>query len=308
MSYPLASDRVTASVGAVGVLHPIIVSGCPCEGGYQIVTGFRRAHACRQLGLKWVNAYIHRIDPANKLAIFHLILSENASHRTFNVVEKSLILHKLMHKFGCDRQTVINTYLPLLGLASHGKVLDAYLPVCSFDEPIQAYLAEHDVPMAELEAFNRLSAEDRGAVFALIRSLKLGVNKIKDLLMLLDDIALRDQHPIHEILADERLQTVLRQEQTPTPQKADLVRRYLWEQRYPEFTSLEQTYQQTLKQLSLPAGVRLNTDRFFEDDRMTMDFRFRTSDELRQIAQGLMSLSGQIELQTLLDVIQGKNV
>lgn len=305
MSYPLASDRVTASVGAVGVLHPIIVSGCPCEGGYQVVTGFRRAHACRQLGLKWVNAYIHRVDPDNKLAMFHLILSENASHRTFNAVEKSLIVHKLLNQFGCDRQTILTTYLPMLGLAAHGRVLDAYLPACAFDAPMQAYLAEHDVPMGELDLFNTLSVEDRRAVFALIISLKLGVNKIKDLLALLDEIALREQRPIHSILTDERIQALLHQEQTPTPQKADLVRRYLWEQRYPEFTKLEQAYQQAVKDLHVPTGVRLSTDRFFEDDRMAVEFRFRTPDELRQAAEGLVDLAGKSELQRLLDVIQG---
>jgi hypothetical protein len=186
-------------------------------------------------------------------------------------------------------------------------VLDAYLPVCGFEEPIPAYVADHDVPMAELDLFNTLSAEDRRAVFALIIALKLGVNKIKDLLTLLDDLALREQRPIHTILADERIQTLLRQEQTPAPQKADLVRRCLWERRYPEFTSIEQTYQHTLQQLHLPAGVRFQTDRFFEDDRMTVEFRFRTPEELRQTAEDLTALARKAELQRLLDIIQGEN-
>jgi ParB-like chromosome segregation protein Spo0J len=134
MSYPLKSEKILKSVGMVGVLQPIIVSGCPCHGGYQIVAGFRRAYACRKIGIDVVNANIYQVEPENSLGVFWLVLSENASHRRFNDVEKSLILTKLTEQFHCNRDEVMRTYMPLLELSPNDKVLEIYLKIADFEE------------------------------------------------------------------------------------------------------------------------------------------------------------------------------
>lgn len=305
MSYPTESERIRASVGMIGVIQPIVVDGCPCSGGYKILAGFRRAYACRRLGLTSVNAHLYQVSPDNRLAAFWLALQENASHRTFNVVEKSLILTKLQRQFQCARADVIKDYLPLLELAPHGKVLDIYLNIHEFTDTIKEYLASHELSMNLLESLGNLKPGDRQAVFTLIAELRLGVNKIRELVTYLDEIALRDACSLADIVNSDRIQSVLTNDALQGPQKAEQIRHILRVLRYPQFTDLEQCYQHALQRLQLPKNIRMQADRFFEDDRLSVAFQFHTLEELRSIADSLTSLSKQPELSRLLSVISG---
>jgi ParB-like chromosome segregation protein Spo0J len=306
MSYPLELEKILKSVGMVGVLQPIIVSGCPCHEGYRIVAGFRRAYACRKIGINSVHAHICQVKPEESLGAFWLTLSENASHRAFNDVEKSLILTKLVGQFQCSRDDVIRNYMPILELAPNAKVLNIYLKIADFEEEIKHYIATHELPMSLFELLANLASVDRTAVFTLISTLKLGVNKIKELLIDLDEIALRDGCSIYQVLDDKNIQEILTHKRYSGPQKAEHVRRIIRKKRYPQLTDLEHKYKKRLKQLQLPRGLQLKTDRFFEDDELSASFRFQTPEQLEAFAKELLHLSQKPELQDLLDLIQGK--
>ncbi len=306
MSYPLQSPAVLSSVGTVGVIHPIVLSGCcACCGAYRIVMGFRRAYACRGLDIPVVNAYISQVDPDDPGTMFFLALHENLAHRTFNDVEKSVILSKLLHQFACPQDDVIRKYMPLLKLNPSEKVLESYLQIARFEEAMKEFLAAHTLPMTVIDLLSSLSVDDRGAVFELISRLKFGVNKIRDVLTHLEEIALRDHCSIQDILHEAEIQHILHHPKYPTPQKAERIRRLLREKRFPGLSTIEHDYQASLKALAAPTGVQLKTDRFFEDDTLTAAFRFQTPEQLKIIAEDLVRLSETPELQDVLDVIHG---
>ncbi len=305
MSYPVKAPQVIASVGTIGVLQPIIVSGCACHGKYQIVAGFRRAYACREIGLPVIQANIHPIEPDARLSAFLMALYENLAHRRFNDVEKALILHKLRHEFECPPDEILQGYMPMLHLASNEKVLDIYLKLAGFEEELKQYIAEHEMPLTILELLATLPDADRRAVFPLLSRLKLGLNKLKELLTELDEIALRDSCTIQQILNEESFQRVMNDESRPGPQKIEQIRQLVRKKRFPHFTQVEQAYHESLKSLHLSQGIQLQTDRFFEDDRLTATFRFSTPEQLRTTAEELLRLSEKAELQNVLGIIQG---
>ncbi len=305
MSYPLESPALIASVETIGVLQPIVVRGRPCEEKYQIVAGFRRAHACRELDLPIIHTNIHQVDPADMLPAFCLALHENLAHRTFNDVEKSLIFTKLLRQFGCAQDDIIRNYMPLLQLSPNENGLKTYLKIVAFEEDITHYIATHELPMTMLKLLANLSSEDCRAVFTFISKLKLGINKLKELLTYLDEIALRDNCSIYQVLDDRRIHEILDHEKYTGPQKIEQIRRIIREKRYPQLTTLEHEYHARLKQLHLPRGLQLKTDRFFEDDELSATFRFNSPEQLKTFAEQLLCLSQKPELQKVLDLIQG---
>lgn len=305
MSYPLESAKVFASVRTIGVMQPILVNDRACEKSYQIIAGFRRAHACRKMDIEMVNVQIYPIDPADTLPAFSLALYENLSHRNFNDVEKALILSKLLQEFQCRREDVIHTYMPLLELAPHEKVLATYLHLWQFEAQIKRYIADHAFPMTVYELLATLSVEDRQAVFEIISSLKPGVNKLKELLNFLDEIARRDHCPMHRILADPSIREIVEHEKYTAPQKITRLRRIIREKRYPQLTTLEHNYQAGIKRLNVPQGLHIQADPSFERDDLNVTFRFRSPGQLKTIADELLILSQQTGLQHVLDIIQG---
>ncbi len=305
MSYPIKAPKVIASAGTIGVLQPVIVTGCACHGKYQIVSGFRRAYACREVGLPMIQANIHPVEPEARLSAFLMAFYENLSHRQFNDIEKSLILHKLLNEFECPRDDVLHGYMPALQLAPNEKVLDIYLRLIDFEEALKEYIAEHEMSLSILELLTTLAETDRRAVFTLISRLKIGLNKLKELLTDLDEIALRDECTLSQVIEGSDVQHILNNEKLPGPQKIERIRQCIRKKRYPHFTQLEQAYQTSLKALHLSHGIQLKTDRFFEDDRLTATFRFSTPEQLKTTAEELLKLSEQAELQNVLSMIQG---
>jgi hypothetical protein len=249
---------------------------------------------------------MYPLEPDNALGAFCLALYENLAHRTFNEVEKSLILTKFLRQFACLQDEVIQTYMPLLGLAPNEKVLATYLKIDDFEEEIKHYMADRELPMTVIELLAPLSSDDRQALFRLISALRLGINKIKELLTHLEEIALRDNCTMQQVIDDRQIQGILRHTQYTGPQKAEQIRRIIREKRYPHLTTLERTYHEYLKRLHLPRGLQLTTDRFFEDDDLSATFRFQTPEQLRAVAEALLELSQKPELQQILDLVQGK--
>ena len=306
MSYPLEAPGVTKSVMTIGVVQPIVISGCPCQGKYQIVAGFRRAYACRDMGFDQIHANIYPIDPDTHLMAFDLALRENLSHRIFNHVEKALILSKLSGQFACPHELILQEYMPLLELAPNEKVLKTYLKLWDFEEELKKYIARHDVPLTVIELLAGLSSDDRRSIFTLVSELKLGLNKLKELLNYLEEIALRDGQSITNILSVPEIQEILANEKQSGPQKIEALRYALKKMRFPGFTQLEEQYQTALKGLKLPRGLQLKTDRFFEDDNMDAAFRFSRPEELKTVAEELLKLSEKAELEDVLHLIQGE--
>ncbi len=306
MSYPLEAPSVTQSAAAIGVVHPIVVAGCPCHGKYQIIAGFRRAHAFRRLGIKMIHANIQERQAALQPMAFDLALRENLSHRRFNHVEKALILSKLSTRFAWPQEVVIRDYLPLLDLAPNEKVLNVYLKLWNFDEELKGYIACHDLPLTLIELLAGFSSNDRRSIFLLISELKVGVNKLKELLNYLEEISLRDERTISTILASQEIRAILTDQKHRGPQRIDALRAALRTQRFPRLSRLESQYQETLQRLKPSCGIRLTTDRIFEDDSMNAAFRFSSPEELKTAATELLRLSETPELDTILRLIRGE--
>ena len=195
-------------------------AAAPARGNTRLSQAFRRAYACREMGLDLIHANIYPVDPDAPLTAFNLALYENLSHRIFNDVEKALILSKLSEQFGCSQDLIIQDYMPLLQLAPNEKVLEAYLKLAEFEEELKRYIAQHNVPLTVIELLAGLSSEDRHSLFSLIAALKLGLNKLKELLSYLEEIALRDGSSITDILSSPEIQELLSHEKHNGPQKS----------------------------------------------------------------------------------------
>jgi hypothetical protein len=109
-----------------------------------------------------------------------------------------------------------------------------------------------------------------------------------------------------DIVQSDQIQSILTNDALQGPQKAEQIRHIIRTLRYPQFTELEQRYHHALQQLQLPKNVRMQADRFFEDDRLSVAFQFQTPEELHHIAERLTELANQPELSQILQIIQAK--
>jgi ParB family chromosome partitioning protein len=101
---PVALDEMTASIGQVGIIQPVVCRQDPATGLVYVVAGERRCAAARKADLSTVPAVF--IDGGNYAEI---ALVENLLRQDLNPVEEAEALQRLMdaHAYKQDQLVVI---------------------------------------------------------------------------------------------------------------------------------------------------------------------------------------------------------
>ncbi len=96
--------ELSDSIKENGLLQPIVVR--EFEGGYQIIAGERRYHACGMAGLKEVPVYVTTADDTKSLV---LAMVENVQRADLNPMEEAYGYKSLIDKGGMTQAQVAKT-------------------------------------------------------------------------------------------------------------------------------------------------------------------------------------------------------
>jgi ParB family chromosome partitioning protein len=91
------------SIGARGLLQPIIVRAAPDGQGYQLVAGERRWRAAQRAGLHQIPALVRELDDA---ATYEIALVENIQRQDLNAIEEAGAYRKLIDDFGHNQEAL----------------------------------------------------------------------------------------------------------------------------------------------------------------------------------------------------------
>jgi ParB family chromosome partitioning protein len=95
---PAELDELAASIGARGVLQPILVRPLlEPGGGYEIVAGERRWRAAQQARLRQIPALVRDLSPVE---VMEVALIENIQRADLNALEEARAYQKMAEQFG----------------------------------------------------------------------------------------------------------------------------------------------------------------------------------------------------------------
>ena len=302
ISYMANRKQLTESIRKTGLIHPIILRSTELNGHYQIVSGFRRVHSCMDLNMKQIDAIVYEKDELSDVRALLLNLHQTVTSRNLNLIEKSLILNKLHHTDGMEKETILCDVMPLLNLEPYGELFEHVSKLQELTDRVKIYIVENDVGLRNAVRFQRFSSEDQKAIIKLISPLKLGQNRLKEILTYIDEIHYRDEVSASEII-DNEIEAILTNHNIPTPQRAEHVRRLLKKKRFPKLVTMEKEIQKNLKQLKLPPEISLSTPSFLEGEKVKVEFLFKSTQELKKIVNKLSDISDQKELKTILEML-----
>jgi hypothetical protein len=114
----------------------------------------------------------------------------------------------------------------------------------------------------------------------LFRDLRLSLNKQREILTLLEEIALRENRSMMALLQDEAVQSILSDGDADRNQRSAALRRWLKRRRYPEISRAEAEFEAALRDLPLGEGVQLIPPRHFESQIYGLSLQFKTRSEL----------------------------
>ena len=269
-------DHLMDSIHHVGMLNlPLLVEK---ETGYKIVCGFRRIEACRRLN--WADMEVRILESdTKKLECITYAITDNSLQRPLNLIEQSISIN-LLYPFFKD-VSVLGKELSAMGLPDNPSIVNKIKELCHLPESVQNGILSNTISLAMALELGRLQQDDGVSFAKLFETLKLSLNKQKEILTIVKEISLREDIPILKVIKTDRVQKILSNEDLDRNQKIRKIRIYLKQRRFPVITAAEKEFENQLKKLKLGSGTKLIPPDNFEDSTYILKLFFKNLTQLK---------------------------
>lgn len=280
-SYRITTNEDTADLVAsfahVGLVNPPLL--IKNNSNYTIVCGFRRISAYRHLGLNRISA---RILPqkTKKIECATLAIVDNAYQRSLNLVETSRSIN-MLDRF-IDKVKPNEIKLKAMGLPESQPLLKKIKKIDHLPTALKNGILSNVLSLSMALALGKLDKTTGIAFARLFDSLKLSMSKQREIFSLVNEIAHRDDLPMMAVLEAPALQAVLNDNHFDRNQKAQKIRKYLKQVRFPVMTKTEREFKTYVKTLHLNPNAKLIPPKNFESTRYTLTLTFSSLEELQE--------------------------
>jgi len=291
-----AIGALAASIARLGVMHPPVLLAV--NSGYGVVCGFRRIAACKSLGLSRIHAKL--LSPGtDKLTCVQLAIAENSLQRPLNLIETSRALVLLSGVFSDPDN--LRQAAGMLGLPDNFSAIHKLRQLSGLAPEIQEGVLSNVLSMAMAIELGKMEKSSGIGLSTLFGYLKLGLNKQREILTMIQEIAFREHLTVKDILNTPEFQQIVVHEKWDRSQKTVHIRQYLRRRRYPSITSVESDFEARVRSLDLESGMALIPPRDFEGTTFSFHLNFNNLGELHHRLSRLLEVSSNSVLNEILN-------
>ena len=289
-------DHLMDSIDDMGLLNlPLLIEK---SSGYKIVCGFRRIEACRQLEWSDIEARILDSD-TKRLECIKYAITDNSLQRPLNLIEQSRSINMLCDFFKDFSR--LDKELSDMGLPDNQSIIKKINELCHLPGSVQNGILSNTISLTMALELGRLQQEAGEGFTKLFETLKLSLNKQREILTLVKEISLREDISILKVIENNILQKILTNEDLDRNQKIRKIRTYLKQRRFPVITAAEKEFEKHLKKLKLGNGIKLIPPDNFEGSTYFLKFSFRNLIELKDRKTSFDALIKNPSLRKILD-------
>ena len=285
ITYGPDSHKLYVSINSVGLLQTPLLQQQE-DGLLKIICGSRRMAVCKELGLEPITCQVLSVAVPLETCL-RMAIYDNIAVRVLNPVEKMLALTKMAEHV--EQSVLVGEMMPLLDLEPSVKLLKRYIELKQLETVILDSLASGKLDERIGFALTPLEQEDRLSFFQLFQELPFSVSLQKEMVEMVEDIALRTRVTPAEVIDAKEIREFREDHSRPARQRALDIRRHLQALRSPRLTARQARFDEEIRELGLPAGVRLVPPPHFEGPRWSVECSFKRTDELaaclRQVAR-----------------------
>ncbi len=274
------NDMLRESIRYAGLISPPIL--LQMLSGFMIVCGFRRISVCRSLGMTDIPARIMPIGTGDVECV-KLAITDNALQRSLNLIEISLSLN-LLSPFS-DNEKELSRVATSMGLPSNLSLIRKIKPLCLLPISVQQGILSESVALPIAQELQGMTDQESVAIAEMFRELNPSLNKQREILTLIKEIALRENISLSTLTG--QFEDMIKDPDADKNQKIQKIRLCLKQRRYPALSRAEADFERVVKNLHLGSGLDLIAPKYFEGREYTVALRFKTLEELRQNASRL---------------------
>ena len=264
---PEERNSLNDSLQRQGQLTPLLV--VEDEGVLTVAAGSGRLAALTFGGVEniWVRRFL-----GSRIELWDRLLEEQLTGGPLNTGEVALYIKKRLADTGEDVKEFPLELLERLGLPPRHSALDDPLWIGSLEPPELFRYALGELPAKITRILMKAKRDDALAILRATRGMRLGANKIAEVVKCALECAWRDGISVSELLDSEELRAF--------EGDGEGFRAALRKLRYPTVTSWDEHFSEDVRALKLPDGVTVSHSPGFEGGRLRLTFAFSSFEGL----------------------------
>lgn len=176
------------------------------------------------------------------------------------------------------------------------------------DSEIKEFAAQRGYQTAIVKRWLAYKADDRIALFRWAQSLKPSGSHFRDFMDWLEEISLRDGCQLKDVLGRKNFEDVLTHPRLGRGDKLKRVKDELRRLRYPRLAQLEDDVGRLIKELNLPAEIKVSLAPGLEGGRVMIQLSVADQAEMRRLVDVLTNASDSIPMGRLFDRLTGGEI
>lgn len=279
-----ASLRITTAQGVENLSRSLQQDGLlnlpvlqEWTGGWRMISGFRRLAAVQQLG--WEHLPVRLLSPDSAYtACVCCAIADNALQRPLNLIEVSRALNLLETAYPDSQMQM--TLAANYGLPATPALMARVKPLMHLPNELQQAILDDRLALSMALELAGLPSSEALLLLKLFIDLQLGLNRQKEFLGLMRDIARREKISLTQVLSTDTLVRICEDPGLERPRKAEQARRYLKQRRYPQLSAAETRFKTHLSALQWGPQIQLQAPPGFESPRYRISLNFESLSEL----------------------------
>jgi hypothetical protein len=159
-------------------------------------------------------------------------------------------------------------------------------------ESLQMAIVTGSIALPVAIYINKLQSDDAVTVATLLQRVHTGLNNQRELLERIVELCLINETSASRLLEQDRISTILTDDESPMPQRVQHLRRVLKTMRYPELSKAEAAFSQAFKALSINPSIQLQPPRFFEGKTYRLSMSIHSRKQLKSLLADLEKIAG----------------
>jgi ParB-like chromosome segregation protein Spo0J len=283
------------SIREVGLINlPILKEK---DGGYLIISGYKRLLACKELGIEEVLSKVYNPQEITNKGCLKIVFYENEER--FGDMEKAELLMKFKTLCKLEESELRQDVLSLLGIPQSQKNCEKYFRLAGLEREIkeafysQKITLEQAVILSEMPSPSRMEMLER--VFL---RYKMNTNESREVVKEIQEACMRDKKGIREVIDEIEIKI------SQGDIKTDSFRRELKLMRYPMLNGVEEEFKGCLKDLNLPKDVTIHHTPFFEGNHVEIRVKIESAKRFSEILSYFESVRKMALIDKLLGIVK----
>jgi len=169
-----------------------------------------------------------------------------------------------------------------LGLPNNPSIINKIKKICMLPRDIQNGILSNTISLSmalELEMLEK----DEGSAFAILfEKLKLSLNKQREIITNIKEIAIIENISIMNLMTKSHLREIVDDKDLDRNKKINKIRLYLKQRRFPEITKAEKEIEIKIKKLKLGSNIKLIPPKKFEASTYSLNLQFSSMEQLQK--------------------------